>query len=281
MNMLGQCYNTAGNGKGCDQNLTKAVELYEKSAQLGNSDAMYNLGECYETGDGVTKDFNKARKWYTKAAAQGDEDAQTILETLALEVNAAELENEDASLSRLDETERETTQANDGGVVGETKSNGGVVGETQLEPASNDQLRATNKTKNPVVGVTTVEPQLNDKDFHDLLGACHKGKLTKVKKMLKKKNANVNQVGREDEITALIAACAGGQMKVVKHLLKMMGIQVNKANKHSATALYFACQVGRVAVVKVLIARKDIQINQAEKSGATPLYKRIFLRPVG
>ena len=56
-----------------------------------------------------------------------------------------------ARLSSLDESERETTQANDGGVVGETKSSGGVVGETQLGPALNDQLRATNKQKNPVV----------------------------------------------------------------------------------------------------------------------------------
>jgi ankyrin repeat protein len=40
-----------------------------------------------------------------------------------------ELGNEEAiaSLSMLDEIERGITQANDGGVVGETKSNGGVV----------------------------------------------------------------------------------------------------------------------------------------------------------
>ena len=71
----------------------------------------------------------------------------------------------------------------------------------------NDQLRATNTKRNPVVGVTTAKPQLNDKDFQDLLVACNKGKLTKVKKLLKKKNANVNQVGGKDGCTALIAAC--------------------------------------------------------------------------
>ena len=144
MNNLGVRYEK---GQGCDQNMTKAVEWYEKSAQLGNSVAMYNLGNCYTKGDGVAKDLTKAREWYTKAAAQGDEYAQTSIETLETEVKAAELENADASasLSGLDEIERETSQGNDGEVVGETKNNGGVVGETQLGPALNDQLRATNK----------------------------------------------------------------------------------------------------------------------------------------
>jgi TPR repeat protein len=58
-------------GQGCDQNQTKAVEWYEKSAHLGYSTAMFNLGECYEDGDGITRDVNQAREWYTKAAAQG------------------------------------------------------------------------------------------------------------------------------------------------------------------------------------------------------------------
>jgi TPR repeat protein len=58
-------------GQGCDQNQTKAVEWYEKSANLGCSHAMHNLGNCYKNGRGVTKDVNQAREWYTKAAAQG------------------------------------------------------------------------------------------------------------------------------------------------------------------------------------------------------------------
>ena len=38
---------------------------------------MFNCGNCYNNGWGVTKDVNKAREWYTKAAAQGYADAQT------------------------------------------------------------------------------------------------------------------------------------------------------------------------------------------------------------
>ena len=49
---------------------TGAVEWLKKSAQLGNSRAIYNVGNCYEKGDGVAKDLTKAREWYTKAAAK-------------------------------------------------------------------------------------------------------------------------------------------------------------------------------------------------------------------
>ena len=41
---------------------------------------MNALGNIYKDGQvGVVKDLNKAREWYTKAAAQGDEDAKTKL----------------------------------------------------------------------------------------------------------------------------------------------------------------------------------------------------------
>ena len=66
MNSLGYCYNE---GKGCDQNLTKAFEQYEKSAKLGYSAAMYRVGICYENGEGVKRNSNKALEWYTKAVA--------------------------------------------------------------------------------------------------------------------------------------------------------------------------------------------------------------------
>ena len=74
-------------GEGCDQNQTEAVEWYEKSAQLGDRDAMHNFGNCYKNGRGVTKNVNQAREWYTKAAAQGDADAQTQLDSLNVSNN--------------------------------------------------------------------------------------------------------------------------------------------------------------------------------------------------
>ena len=50
-------------------NMSKAIEWYTKAAQLGDDDAMYNLGEIYEKGNGVSRNIGKAKEWYKKAAA--------------------------------------------------------------------------------------------------------------------------------------------------------------------------------------------------------------------
>ena len=62
--------------------MTKAVEWYEKSANLGFSTAMFNCGNNYKDGREVTKDLNQAREWYTKAVAQGHPNAKTQLDQL-------------------------------------------------------------------------------------------------------------------------------------------------------------------------------------------------------
>lgn len=51
----------------------------KRDAEAGNADAQYNLGEMYESGDGVPKDSAKAVEWYQKAAAQGNAGAQSLL----------------------------------------------------------------------------------------------------------------------------------------------------------------------------------------------------------
>ena len=73
MNNLGYCFK---HGVGVAQNKTKAVEWYTKSAEKGNSIAMYNLGMCFEEGHGVARNLATALEWYTKARDAGDEDAE-------------------------------------------------------------------------------------------------------------------------------------------------------------------------------------------------------------
>ena len=45
-------------------------------------DAQYNLGVCYELGEGVEKDLEEAKKWYQLAAKQGEEEAKSALDRL-------------------------------------------------------------------------------------------------------------------------------------------------------------------------------------------------------
>ncbi|KAL0251008.1 hypothetical protein GEMRC1_000222 [Eukaryota sp. GEM-RC1] len=50
MNNLGDCYEN-----GIQKDDATAVYWYQKAADLGNSDAMFTLGFCYENGQGIQK----------------------------------------------------------------------------------------------------------------------------------------------------------------------------------------------------------------------------------
>ena len=53
-----------------------AVKLYTKAAEQGDADAQFNLGDMYEKGDFVPKNDVEAVKFYKKAAEQGHVKAQ-------------------------------------------------------------------------------------------------------------------------------------------------------------------------------------------------------------
>jgi FOG: TPR repeat, SEL1 subfamily len=59
-----------------DKHFAKAIK---KKAEQGDPEAQYNLGLCYAHGHGFVKDYSKAVKWFRKAAAQGDAEAQSAL----------------------------------------------------------------------------------------------------------------------------------------------------------------------------------------------------------
>ena len=54
----------------------EAVKWYRKAAEQNYAVAQYNLGCCYDNGQGVAKDYAEAVKWYRKAAEQNDAEAQ-------------------------------------------------------------------------------------------------------------------------------------------------------------------------------------------------------------
>jgi hypothetical protein len=84
---LGLCYL---NGKGVPKNPVEAVRLFMMAAnqtpipETANSvpEAQFRLGQCYETGVGVTTDLGKAKKWYRLAAAANYAEASQRLAQL-------------------------------------------------------------------------------------------------------------------------------------------------------------------------------------------------------
>lgn len=69
MNTLGAMYYQ---GRGVEQDYTKAVYWYNEAANRGNVTSMSNLGYCYYYGRNIPVDYEKAYQMYTKAAIMGD-----------------------------------------------------------------------------------------------------------------------------------------------------------------------------------------------------------------
>jgi TPR repeat protein len=56
-----------------------ALREWQPLAEQGDARAQFSYGLLHENGDGVLRDYAKARQWYEKAAAQGDAKAQLYL----------------------------------------------------------------------------------------------------------------------------------------------------------------------------------------------------------
>lgn len=69
-------------GKVARQGNPEAANWFRDLAEKGSAQAQYNLGVCYENGEGVEKDTFEAMKWYRIASEQGHKDAETALQKL-------------------------------------------------------------------------------------------------------------------------------------------------------------------------------------------------------
>lgn len=68
-----------GRGEEVEKDLNQARICYEKSAELGSEDALFNLYRMYQTGDGVIKNLNQSIEYLKRAAEKGKSIAQTNL----------------------------------------------------------------------------------------------------------------------------------------------------------------------------------------------------------
>jgi TPR repeat protein len=74
-------------GQGVQQDYAEAGRWYDKAAAKGDADAQYALGSMYRKGQGLPQDHAEAVRWYRKAAAQGHASAHDELRSMAAETN--------------------------------------------------------------------------------------------------------------------------------------------------------------------------------------------------
>ena len=86
---LGCCYQSGAHG--LPQDLVKAFELWHRAGELGNVDSHCNIAYAYDNGEGVTMDEKKAKHYYELSAIRGDMDARFYL---------ASIEKEDGNMDR-------------------------------------------------------------------------------------------------------------------------------------------------------------------------------------
>ena len=70
MNFIGWHYKE---GAGVDKDPAESVAWFQKSADLGNSEALVYLAMAYEKGEGVPQDSEKAMALYQQAGTAGEE----------------------------------------------------------------------------------------------------------------------------------------------------------------------------------------------------------------
>ena len=87
---IGLCYLQ---GKGVKEDKKEAVKCFREAVKSTNSGiAYYNLGLCYENGGGVRKDYKKAIEAYGKAVENGESAGLVAIKNLYLKMNGNEKE---------------------------------------------------------------------------------------------------------------------------------------------------------------------------------------------
>ena len=80
--LLATCYTCISNQKDYSGNRRKlkekAFELYRSAAAHGHAGALFALGSCYETGDGVARNRKRAFNLYCQAADAGNMEPMTL-----------------------------------------------------------------------------------------------------------------------------------------------------------------------------------------------------------
>ena len=68
-----------------------ALTQYENDARKGRTEALYNLGLAYSTGQGVRVDYVAAHKWFNLAAMRGNKEAIRLRREIAEQMSDEEI----------------------------------------------------------------------------------------------------------------------------------------------------------------------------------------------
>ncbi|MCX6907230.1 MAG: tetratricopeptide repeat protein [Verrucomicrobia bacterium] len=85
---LGVCYDE---GQGVPEDEVVAARWYRKAAEQNLDVAQFNLALCYASGEGVSKDCVKGCKWANLAAAQRNEKAKKFRDLLEEKMTPAQI----------------------------------------------------------------------------------------------------------------------------------------------------------------------------------------------
>ena len=86
---MGVCYEE---GQGVKKDPEKAFHYFKLAAESGYPDAVYYLGNCYYNGRGVEQDLFQAYSWHRKGAELGNIYAMTDLATMDYGIQTDEYE---------------------------------------------------------------------------------------------------------------------------------------------------------------------------------------------
>ena len=68
-----------------------ALTNFETQARNGRTEALYNLGLAYSTGQGVGVDYVAAHKWFNLAAMKGVNEARAWRAQLSAEMSVGQI----------------------------------------------------------------------------------------------------------------------------------------------------------------------------------------------
>ena len=137
-----------------------------------------------------------------------------------------------------------------------------------LELRDFDAMSSSQRTQ-WVLGLSQLKDSLAANE--ELIEACKKGGVAKVRKVLEVEGVDVNYRSTHLGTSPLYKASAKGHVNIVRHLLSVKGVQVNQSDDNGHTALIVAAANGHVEVVRLLLRVKEINVNQTSNDGDSAL----------